>query len=202
MSRIRTILLDPPWMERGGGKIKRGADRHYPLMSWQDIIKTIYRCEWWDWLNDDCHMWMWATANHESDALKVIDALGFRVITTVPWVKIQVYPADHPDVKKGIVLAGQVKLDEVGQVKTRTGLGQYIRHDHEFLKFCRRGKTMKPAKAYHSSSITAPRGKHSAKPEQSYQMIEHVSPGPRLELFARGEPRPGWHAWGNEVIHG
>ena len=27
-----TIMMDPPWLERGGGKIKRGADRHYPLM--------------------------------------------------------------------------------------------------------------------------------------------------------------------------
>jgi hypothetical protein len=32
-----TILADPPWLERGGGKIKRGADRHYPLMKTRDI---------------------------------------------------------------------------------------------------------------------------------------------------------------------
>lgn len=25
------IYADPPWMERGGGKIKRGADRHYRI---------------------------------------------------------------------------------------------------------------------------------------------------------------------------
>lgn len=25
----RTVYLDPPWPERGGGKSKRGADRHY-----------------------------------------------------------------------------------------------------------------------------------------------------------------------------
>jgi len=25
----RTALIDPPWPEQGGGKIKRGADRHY-----------------------------------------------------------------------------------------------------------------------------------------------------------------------------
>lgn len=33
----KTIYADPPWMERGGGKIRRGADRHYPLMKTQDI---------------------------------------------------------------------------------------------------------------------------------------------------------------------
>ena len=33
-----TILADPPWNERGGGKIQRGANRHYPLMSDQEIF--------------------------------------------------------------------------------------------------------------------------------------------------------------------
>ena len=31
--KYKTIYADPPWKESGGGKIKRGADRHYPLMS-------------------------------------------------------------------------------------------------------------------------------------------------------------------------
>ena len=30
--KYKTIYMDPPWMESGGGKIKRGADRHYPLI--------------------------------------------------------------------------------------------------------------------------------------------------------------------------
>jgi N6-adenosine-specific RNA methylase IME4 len=30
------------------------------------------------------------------------------------------------------------------------------------------------------------------------QMIELVSPGPYVELFAR-RPAPGWSVWGNEV---
>lgn len=37
----RTILIDPPWLERGAGKIKRGADRHYPLLKTDEIISTI-----------------------------------------------------------------------------------------------------------------------------------------------------------------
>ena len=40
--------------------------------------------------------------------------------------------------------------------------------------------------------------RHSEKPEESYALIEAVSPGPRLELFAR-RARPGWTVWGNEV---
>lgn len=31
-----------------------------------------------------------------------------------------------------------------------------------------------------------------------YDVIERVSPGPYLELFARRH-RPGWDVWGNEI---
>ena len=35
--KYKTIYADPPWLESGGGKIKRGADKHYSLMKTQDI---------------------------------------------------------------------------------------------------------------------------------------------------------------------
>ena len=44
-----------------------------------------------------------------------------------------------------------------------------------------------------------PRGKHSAKPEAFMDMVEQVSPGPYLELFARRN-RLGWDTWGNESL--
>lgn len=43
MQKYKTIYADPPWMERGGGKIKRGADRHYPLMKTKDIMALPVR---------------------------------------------------------------------------------------------------------------------------------------------------------------
>ena len=39
---------------------------------------------------------------------------------------------------------------------------------------------------------------HSSKPDEQYAIIEACCPGPRLELFARGE-RPGWTVWGNQA---
>jgi N6-adenosine-specific RNA methylase IME4 len=41
-------------------------------------------------------------------------------------------------------------------------------------------------------------GKHSAKPDSFYGMLERFSPGPRIELFAR-KPREGWDRWGKEA---
>jgi N6-adenosine-specific RNA methylase IME4 len=39
---------------------------------------------------------------------------------------------------------------------------------------------------------------HSRKPDEQYELIESCSPGPRLELFARGR-RPKWASWGNQA---
>ena len=39
---------------------------------------------------------------------------------------------------------------------------------------------------------------HSRKPDEQYEIIEACSPGPFLELFARGT-RKGWATWGNQA---
>jgi N6-adenosine-specific RNA methylase IME4 len=43
------------------------------------------------------------------------------------------------------------------------------------------------------------RGEHSAKPEAFLDLVEQVSPGPYVELFARRD-RLGWDTWGNESL--
>lgn len=45
-----------------------------------------------------------------------------------------------------------------------------------------------------------PRGPHSQKPEAFLDMVEQVSPGPYLEMFARRQ-RLGWDTWGNEALN-
>lgn len=44
-----------------------------------------------------------------------------------------------------------------------------------------------------------PRREHSRKPEAFLDLVESVSPGPYLELFARRQ-RLGWDTWGNEAL--
>jgi N6-adenosine-specific RNA methylase IME4 len=50
-------------------------------------------------------------------------------------------------------------------------------------------------------SFEAPSVRHSTKPDIFYERVLRVSPGPRLDMFARRE-RDGFTAWGNEVAHG
>lgn len=53
--KYRTIYADPPWQERGGGKIKRGADKHYELMSVAAIVAIPVK----DWAEDNAHLYLW-----------------------------------------------------------------------------------------------------------------------------------------------
>lgn len=47
-----------------------------------------------------------------------------------------------------------------------------------------------------STWFLAPTGRHSAKPAIFLDLVETVSPGPYVELFAR-QPRLGWDHWGH-----
>jgi N6-adenosine-specific RNA methylase IME4 len=49
--------------------------------------------------------------------------------------------------------------------------------------------------------IEAPVREHSRKPDEQYERIEALLPGPYCELFAR-QRRPGWTAWGNQLDGG
>lgn len=162
------ILMDPPWQERGGGKIKRGADRHYPLVPTKQMPRLIMGSGAFN-PAPDCHLWMWATNSFLPDALWLMDALGFRYITNAVWVKDRI--------GLGQYLRGQHELLLLGV----QGSGPAVRTDARDLP----------------SVIRAPRGKHSVKPKAAYELIEARTHGPRLEMFARAR-RPGWSSWGNE----
>lgn len=82
-------------------------------------------------------------------------------------------------------------------IKPRLQLGVYLRNASEQLLFGTRGR----APVNYRSQPTwmfAPLQDHSHKPEEQYAVIERVSSGPYLELFARRR-QPGWDAWGNEI---
>jgi hypothetical protein len=85
--------------------------------------------------------------------------------------------------------------------KLTVGMGFYVRQEHEHLLIGTRGRMPTPLPQNRPPSIIrAPRREHSRKPEEAYALIERMYPTlPRIELFARGPARPGWHAWGNEA---
>ena len=187
------ISADPPWNESGGGKIKRGADRHYPLIKKpEDIRDAMLNSDVWNpALNS--HLYIWVTNNFLPVGTWLMKELGYRYVTNRCWVKMeQVSDGDLPN-----------KLYDTGKTfyyKQRHGLGQYFWGEHELLLFGVRGNVMlPPTHGRPGTLLLAPRTKqHSEKPAQAYADMEFVSPGPYLEMFAR-EPRPGWDVWGLEA---
>ncbi|MGW0056485.1 MT-A70 family methyltransferase [Nocardia nova] len=113
------------------------------------------------------HCWLWVTNATLRDGYDVLEAWGFTPRSPLTWVK------------------------------TRLGLGSYLRNMTEHLILGTRGNA--PVNFRGQPTWTfAPVQDHSHKPEEQYAIIERVSSGPYLELFAR-RPQPGWHAWGNQI---
>ncbi len=171
--KYKTIYADPPWSESGGGKIKRGADRHYPLMKTKDIINLQVNGKHVSELaEDNAHLYLWVTNNFLREGLAVMEAWGFDYKTTITWTK------------------------------DRMGLGQYYRGITEHCLFGVRGnlpyKNIDGKRAQGRTGFIAQRTRHSAKPQEMRDMIERVSYPGYIELFARTET-PGWDVWGNEV---
>ena len=165
-----TIVIDPPWQERGGGKIKRGADKHYDLLDEPDIIRTIIQSSIWDNVNKDAHMYLWVTNSFLPSGLRVMNSLGFRYITNVCWVKNQI------------------------------GLGQYFRGKHELCLFGTRGRgvSIRTDARNIPSIINARKTGHSQKPDIFYEMVENRSHGPYIDMFSRRQ-RSNWDVWGDQV---
>ena len=83
--------------------------------------------------------------------------------------------------------------------KTQIGMGMYFRNTTEHALFGVRGR-LKCLRRDVPTHFVAPRGSHSAKPEAFYDIVESMSPGPYLDVFAR-RLRLGWDCWGNEVYN-
>ena len=82
-------------------------------------------------------------------------------------------------------------------VKPRFTLGVYLRNATEFTLLGTRGKAPVLFKSQPNWGLFALQD-HSHKPEEFHKIVERVSPGPYLELFARRK-QPGWHVWGNQI---
>ena len=197
----RACMMDPNWNERGGGKSKRGADKHYKTADVRKIRQCILGSGLW-MPYPDAHLFMWYTDNFLLDALWLTNELGFTYKRTFQWGKIRGLPMAL-DFDTGLAC-----VPHDGELETRDGIGQYARGAHEGMIFATRGRGMSPS-VYRErkdipSLVLAPHvmrgGKrvHSAKPDAFYELVEARSHGPYLEMFAR-RGRPGWQSWGDEA---
>lgn len=170
-----TVLADPPWQfQNRTGKVAPEHRRlsRYPTMD-LDAIKALPVASV---CADTAHLYLWVPNALLPEGLAVLQAWGFQYKTNLVWHKIR---------KDG--------------GSDGRGVGFYFRNVTELLLFGIRGKnarTLAPGRSQVNMIETRKR-EHSRKPDETYDLIEACSPGPYLELFARG-PRTGWTVWGNQ----
>lgn len=174
--RYGVIYADPEWRfepySRATG-MDRAADNHYPTSELEAIAARPVA----EIAAPDCVLFLWATVPMLPEALRVMQAWGFRYRSHVVWRKAE--------------QGGRVVL----------GTGYWFRNGHELLLVGTRGDVVAPAMGMQFPSIVdAPPMKHSQKPERFAEMIEAYFPTlPKIELNRRGPPRSGWDAWGYEA---
>ena len=171
--RFGAILADPPWrFQNATGKVSPEHRRlnRYETMTLDDIKALPVA----DIAAPTCHLYLWTPNALLFEAGDVMKAWGFTYKTNIVWHKIR--KDGGPDGR---------------------GVGFYFRNVTELLLFGVRGKnarTLPPGRRQVNYLATRKR-EHSRKPDEQYGLIEACSPGPFVELFARGM-RPGWITWG------
>ncbi|MGD0148061.1 MAG: MT-A70 family methyltransferase [Xanthobacteraceae bacterium] len=175
-SRFATILADPPWQfVNRTGKIAPEHRRlsRYGTMTLQEIMDLPVN----DIAKPTAHLYLWVPNALLPDGLAVMKAWGFTYKSNLVWHKVR---------KDG--------------GSDGRGVGFYFRNVTEIILFGARGKnarTLAPGRRQVNLLATRKR-EHSRKPDEQYEIIESCSPGPYIELFARGS-RHKWRSWGNQA---
>lgn len=178
--RYRTIVADPPWeydsWPISPARIPKGAEfdgRRTPIKYPTMAVDEIAALPVTELAHSaGCHVYLWTTNRYLRDAFTVFDAWRVRFSQLLIWAK------------KPMGL----------------GPGGTFAQSAEFILFGRLG-SVRHLRRVDSVWFNWPRtGVHSKKPEAFLDLVESVSPGPYLELFARRQ-RLGWDTYGDEALN-
>lgn len=176
MQKYRTILADPPWKQTliSGGEYKIRPNINKRVLPYQTMSLSDI-CALSVEQYADIGCHLWLWTTNE------FLRAGFEVMEA--W--------------------GFKYLAPIHWIKPQ-GTGNYFIHRTQTLLFGYRKKCYFNLERYLPNIIEANAGKHSQKPQESYDYIEKISDPDRLELFARPispmfQKRNGWHVWGNEI---
>ena len=170
-----TILADPPWrFLNRTGKVAPEHKRlnRYNTLSLEEIKEIPVHLV----ANKNAHLYLWVPNALLKEGLEVMEAWGFKYKSNIIWHKIR--KDGGPDGR---------------------GVGFYFRNTTEILLFGVRGslRTLQPGRSQ-VNILKTQKQEHSRKPDGMYDIIENCSPGPYLELFARGK-RDMWDVFGNQA---
>lgn len=174
--KYATVLADPPWQfVNRTGKMAPEHKRlaRYSTMKLDEIMELPVA----NIADEPAHLYLWVPNALLGEGMAVMAAWGFTYKTNLIWHKVR--KDGGPDGR---------------------GVGFYFRNTTEMVLFGVRGKnarTLAPGRRQVNIIRTRKR-EHSRKPDELYNIIKECSPGPFLELFARGTMK-GWKTWGNQA---
>ncbi len=173
--KYKTIVADPPWpyASRMSGALIPGTNQFSVMKAAPMPYPTMD-------VDDICALPVRELAE---------DASHLYLWTTQTFLRESYRVLDAWGFKQGAIL--------VWSKPPKGVCGTYV-CSVEFCIFARRGN-LQHLRRQIGTCYQWPRSEHSAKPEAFIDMIESVSPGPYLELFARRN-RLGWDTWGNESL--
>lgn len=174
-SAYRTVVADPPWDHSDGtgwdpgdddhrrkpGMPSRGGKRSTGLPYGVMSLDEIRALPIEGLVERDAHLYLWTTNRYLRAAYTIAEAWGFAPVKPLIWCK-----------------------EPMGF------MGRPFTSSAEFILFARRGSLSHQSDAGRQWWVW-PRSQHSAKPEAFLDIVEQVSPGPYLEIFAR-RARFGW----------
>lgn len=174
-SKFRTILADPPWrFQNRTGKMAPEHKRlnRYETLDFADLAEMPISLV----AEEQSHLYLWVPNALLPEGLALMKAWGFKYKTNIIWHKIR--KDGGPDGR---------------------GVGFYFRNTTEIVLFGIKGnlRTLKRGRSQ-VNIVKTQKQEHSRKPDQLYEIIEGCSPGPFLEVFARGR-REGWSVFGNQA---
>lgn len=170
-----TILADPPW--QFANRTGKMAPEHHRLRRYATMsLDEIRTLPVGDVAAKQSHLYLWVPNALLIEGLNVLQAWGFVYKTNIVWHKVR--KDGGPDGR---------------------GVGFYFRNTTELVLFGVKGnlRTLAPGRTQ-VNILKSQKQEHSRKPDELYTVIESCSPGPYLELFARG-PREGWCQWGDQA---
>lgn len=164
----RTVVVDPPWTPSLGSTWRTATTDKARPQKHYDTMSVPEIIANAPVAARQSHLWLWCLNQHMDWGYEVARAWGFEPVQTLTWCK------------PGL------------------GVGRFQCNSEQVLIARRGSRHGNPFGATGGTWFEWPRGRHSAKPDAFYALVERVSPGPYLEMYARRR-RDGWTSLGDEL---
>lgn len=175
--KFAVVVIDPPWPHKMSGFTQRRVKSSGNALASELPYETMSLHEIGaipipEILEDDAMVFCWTVNKFLPATFPLLETWGLKYAYTMTWVK------NH-----GIQNPGSLQMNAEWIVVGRKGQLKY-----------------KEIKAFAIANFWK-RGEHSEKPEEFYDLLRRVTPGPRIDIFGRRNI-PGFTSWGNEAPAG